>query len=293
MPGTRTSDLKTRATLALSLAAAAVVAFFAQLALGVQQPFIILAINIGLAAGAYGMLLLLEPRLRETDEVGILQFVGFLAIALLGRVWLGQTAQGFAILFEYSLALGALAIAVACAMFQGFCMRLAPRRAALTNSMVGGLAFTVLAVAFIATSPTTAGTNLTLLGLTCIIVPFLLLVQWWVARRVTWTPAKSWATPVALALSATQLFDGVLTYLVLGDPFGIAPDGYEEQIPVSRFILERFGIGFPIAKWALALFVASILARARFTLATNRVAIHLAVLAAGMGPGLFTASQLF
>ncbi len=289
----QTFNLPQHALLAISVGAAAVVAVIVQFAIGVHQPVVILAINLGLAAGAYGLLLFLDPRLREAGDVGILQFMGFIAITLLGRVWLGQTAQGFAILFEYSLSLGALAVATTAALFRILCMRSSPRNAALMNTGLGATAFTLLVVGLLATSPTRHEANLILLGVTCIIVPCLLGIQWLVARRVRWEPAKLWATPVALALAGTQLFDGVLTYLAVRDPLGIAPAGYEEQIPLSRFILDGFGIGFPIAKWGIGLVVALILARAHFRLATHRVALYLALLAAGMGPGLYTAAQLF
>lgn len=287
------SGVSHHSILALSIGAAALVTFIVQLSFGVQVPVVILAINLGLAAGAYGVLVLHDPWIRDAGDVGILQFMGFVAIALLGRVWLGQTAQGFAILLEYSLSLAALAIATACILLRIFCTRFSPRRAALANAGLGGFAFCLLVVVLLANSTTRQSANLALLGLTCIIVPCLLGLQWWFARRLPWAPAKVWASSVALAIAGTQLFDGVLTYLAVEDPFGIAPDGYEEQIPVSRFILDRFGIGFPIAKWALGIIVASILARADFGLATHRVVLYLAILAAGMGPGLYTAAQLF
>lgn len=288
-----TSSVPQHARLALSVGAAAVAAVSIQFLLGVHQPIVILAINLGLAVGAYGVLLLVHTRLREAGDVGILQFMGFIAITLLGRVWLGQAAQGLAILFEYSLSLGALAVATAALLFRILCARWSPRNAALTNSLIGASAFALLVIALLTTSQTRQEANLILLGVTCVIVPGLLGIQWLLAPRIPWKSAKLWATPVALALAGTQLFDGVLTYLAVRDPLGIAPAGYEEQIPLSRFILEWFGIGFPIAKWAIGLVVAVILARARFRLTTHRVVLYLAVLAAGMGPGLYTAAQLF
>lgn len=55
----------------------------------------------------------------------------------------------------------------------------------------------------------------------------------------------------ALIVAGVHLFDGLVAYLAVSDPFGLAPRAFSEQTPFSAFLLATVGVGYPLAKWGL------------------------------------------
>lgn len=55
----------------------------------------------------------------------------------------------------------------------------------------------------------------------------------------------------ALIVAGVHLFDGLVAYLAVNDPFGLAPQVFSEQTPFSAFLLATVGLGYPLAKWGL------------------------------------------
>lgn len=64
-------------------------------------------------------------------------------------------------------------------------------------------------------------------------------------------PWSALARAPALLVAGVHLFDGLVAYLAVSDPFGLAPRVFSEQTPFSAFLLTTVGLGYPLAKWGL------------------------------------------
>ncbi|HET6399032.1 MAG TPA: hypothetical protein VFH47_05710, partial [Candidatus Thermoplasmatota archaeon] len=73
------------------------------------------------------------------------------------------------------------------------------------------------------------------------------------ARLAQAPRVQALGSPAALAVAATQLLDGVVSYLAVRNPFGWLEEPHREQVRVSAILLEQTGPGFVLAKWGLAL----------------------------------------
>lgn len=108
---------------------------------------------------------------------------------------------------------------------------------------------------------------------------------------------RRFASAPALALAATQLLDGAVSYLAVGNPFGLLAHPSQEQMAVSAFLIQWTGPGYVLAKWGLALLVVMALDRrdagSRVEDPFHRAMVYLVVAYVGMGPAIFSTVRLF
>lgn len=69
-------------------------------------------------------------------------------------------------------------------------------------------------------------------------------------------PWSALARAPALIVAGVHLSDGLVAYLAVSDPFGLAPRAFSEQTPFSAFLLATVGLGYPLAKWGLGVAIA-------------------------------------
>lgn len=248
-------------------------------------------LNAALAWGAYSFLVHRDALLHQAGDAGIAAFLGYLGLPFLTRMVAHQVGFRLPLVLEFTIAFTVLAIAFAVGVLQALSLVVSPPRSAQITGVVGAAGFAALGAVAIATSPTRTVGGLALVGLTALLVPALLVLQWMVARRLP-PRMRVWARGPALAVAATQLFDGIVTYLAVVDPLGLAPGEFHEQVPLSDLILRATGVGYPILKWALALAIGYALENHGWKSASKRIAFYLVLLAIGLGPALYSGSQL-
>lgn len=129
-----------------------------------------------------------------------------------------------------------------------------------------------------------------LLGIAMAGAALLTLLQYGIASRLTWPHAAGLATPAGVLLALSQLIDGLVTYLAVNNPLGLAPDGIVEQMALSAWILEVAGPMYPLVKWMLGAAVAIALHTSNWD--AKRFGLFLLILYAGLMPGIFSASNL-
>ena len=255
-------------------------------------PYGLLFVNLGMVWGVSTLLRLSADALHDGGNMAVLQFLPFLAWPFLVRRLADQNGTRLPLFLDFTVAFTSLCVASALGSFL-----LAHRRSqgpwsARAIGIVGTGVALILVGAVLATNPALSRGGLTLFILTDVAVVVCLVAQWFVARRMHTGKARRLAAGPALAIAGTQLFDGIVTYLAVVDPLGLAPGEFQEQVPLSRLILEASGIGYPVLKWALAIGIGITLEATRFKSASHRVGVYLLLFWVGLGPALFSGFQL-
>lgn len=250
-----------------------------------------LALNAALGWGAYGVLLHRERLLRAAGNWAIVALLGFLATPHLTRVVAHQLGTRLPLGLDYTLAFLVLAVASGVGLLQALARWMGPKRGAMGAALAGAVASGSLAAIAALTSSTLTREGLLLVGLALLVTAAAVAVQGFVARRLPWAAPRVLASGPALAVSATQLLDGVVTYLAVVDPLGLAPGEFHEQVPLSGLVLATTGVGYPLLKWCLAMAIAFAFERHTWSLASRRVGLYLLILALGLGPALYSALQ--
>lgn len=132
------------------------------------------------------------------------------------------------------------------------------------------------------------------LGLTGATVAAALAAQRLVAVRVGGPRLAAFGTAPALVVAGAQLLDGMVSYLAVVDPLEVLAGRFQEQVAVSATLLDTTGLGYPLAKWGIALAFVTFLDGDR-TLSRSgiaRLGAYLVVALLGLGPGLFSTTQV-
>lgn len=278
--------------------AALATAWFA-LPLVLRVPFGGLALNLALAYGAYTVIAVAihiqpakhswwVPALAPWLAAPMLLRMHLLAAGEIVPLWVATTWTLEAI----SIAFGALVVLA----YSHLLHDLATTRAALVTGGALGVGLSAVFVLLHVTMPTPADPEAVILfALAVTIVAVALVAQHFVFRGRKDRRWASLAGGAALAVTASQLLDGFVTYLAVVDPLDILARDMHEQMPVSAFLLEATGIGYPVVKWGLALALAFMLERswANSTEPTlKRTGIYLALIFVGLGPALYSSASL-
>lgn len=135
------------------------------------------------------------------------------------------------------------------------------------------------------------------LALTALVVVAALTLQANAHKFLPWRHAKILGSAPALALTATQLLDGTVSYLAVGNPLHLLAQPSHEQMAVSAFLIEWTGPGYILAKWALAILLVRILdgpaMRHRLAEPSHRFMLYVIMAYVGMGPAIFSTARLF
>lgn len=280
--------------LPLALGALALAAVIVDLPAVARVPFGVLAADVAMA---WGILALLRTagglgQLRDAPILALAPFLGIPAVAVRLRhalggglpAWVEGTLAPHAILL--ALAIGAMTLP------RGVRGARDARDRAIVVGAAGGLALASLLAAFALARPPGRGPVLVLATALCLLAAALV-VQW---RVAAWRPALArFGTSAALAVAASQLLDGLVTYLSVIDPLDLLETTLREQVRLSALILDATGVGYPIAKWGLALVIVHAVDGARGTRhgdAASRIGLYLLVIFLGLGPGLYSSMQL-
>lgn len=262
-------------------------------------PFAGLAVNLALAWGAYTVLAI-GIHLRPASHAWwVPAMAPWLAAPMLLRmhfITVGEALPAGVVgtwsLEAISLAAGVLVVLAYGHLLDG----LATTRAALATSgfLAFGLDVVFVLLHMAMPQPTQAGAvavfSLAVLAVTCAVAAQRLALR--SNRRPLW---RALAGGAALAATASQLLDGFVTYLAVNDPFRLLDATMTEQMPVSAFLLEYTGFGYPLTKWALALAIAYLLERGwgeSAEPAAKRTATYLVLIVFGLGPGLYSTARL-
>lgn len=265
----------------------------------VGVPFAGLALNLALAWGAYavvGIGIHLRP---ASHSWWVPALAPWLAVAMLLRMHLAAAGEPMPAWMATTWSLEALAIvaAVTVALAYGHLLdEYATTRAALWATGILGVSLSAVLVLLHVTMPEpvkTGALSVFLLAITSVAVA--VATQHFALRRVRRQDIRVLAGGAALAATASQLLDGFVTYLAVVDPFGLLTEDMHEQVALSAWLLEHTAIGYPVAKWALALGVGFLLERGWSKTAEpvrQRTGTYLALIFIGLGPALYSTASL-
>lgn len=257
--------------------------------------------NLALLAGLLGLFLLLfEDQQRPVTDRLIPVIAAALPAAVLARLlYMDPGSSQTVALHEAAVPEVLIVATVLLASWAALRMwPQMPRMALLVVGVLGGLTSLVIALVHVDLArPLPAGASV-VLGVTGVVVAAGLAIQWAVARQARDPRTLALATPAGLAVVAGHLLDGVVSYLAVVDPLGVLTQSHGEGVVVSRVILETAGPLFPVVKWLVAAAAVALLehdAQATAGQATHgwmRTAILVLVLFVGMGPGIYSATQV-
>lgn len=285
----------------LAVGIASVALAVVALPLVARVPFGLLAVSGGMAWGLFCALRAASAKLHVAPGDGWLLALGsFLPLPFLVRFLAAQSGVLLPAPLRATWLLEVAALGAALGLLAALhrARRAAgggPRAAVLAVAAVGaGLSGLLLLLATAASAPPRPGA-LTIWGATGALVAAALVVQWAVARRFRGTRLERFGSAAALLLAATQLLDGIVSYLSVEDPLGVLTVDFAEQVPLSAWLLETTGPGYAAAKWLVALSVVYFVDGKPWPARpepTGRLGFYLFVALLGLGPGLFSASRL-
>lgn len=279
--------------------AAILLAMFALPWVAFHVPFGILALDVFMVLGLLGVLRMLALRFADVGrDPFIVALSPFLAVPFMMRLWAGRSGVAYPLGLRFTVAIEVLLLAVGLVVWLAV-RRLRADRGARHAGVATFLAGSVAALAFLGAA-LASGTPVSvegfpLLSLAVFIVASAVLVQRIVATRLPWPTLRAWSSGPALAMTAAQLLDGVVTYLAVKDPLGLAPGEYHEEVALSALILRYAGIAYPLLKWALALGVTYAIERwagKEHSDPAGRVTYFLTLIYVGLGPGLYSSIQI-
>lgn len=166
--------------------------------------------------------------------------------------------------------------------------------APVLTGLLGWGGLVAMAVALVVlVGPLERGTAL-VLAITVAVVGLGLAIQRVVAGRGSRRAVVAMGTLPALVVAGAQLLDGVVSYLAVVDPLDLVAGRFQEEVLVSAKLLEVAGPGYPLAKWIVALAFVYFLEEEQVpgTTGVPRLAAYLVVTLLGLGPGLFSATQV-
>ena len=264
-----------------------------------QVPFGGLALNLALAWGAYTVVELGIHRRPAPHSWWVPALAPWLAAPMLLRMHLFAMHEALPGWVSTTWTLEAMGIAlgtVTVVAYRHLMDDLASTRVAIACSGAIGILLSGVFLLLHVTMPEPMrGGALAIAALTLLVVAGALAAQHLLLRANGRPGWRAIAGGAALAVTASQLLDGVVTYLAVVDPFHLLEEPMTEQVALSAWLLEATGIGYPIAKWALALAIAFLLERewrvAREPTA-KRAGIYLALIFVGLGPALYSTASL-
>ncbi|MFA5943543.1 MAG: DUF63 family protein [Candidatus Thermoplasmatota archaeon] len=273
-------------------------AWFA-LPLVLRVPLAGLALNVALAWGAYTVIGIAVHVRPASHAMWVPALAPWLAAPMLLRMHLMAAGEVLPLWVATTWTLEALSVTFGAAVViaYGHLMdNLATTKAALTSAGLLGLGLNVVFLLLHIAMPTRAATeSLAVFGLAVVAVVAALCVQHFTLRSARHARWHTLAGGAALAVAASQLLDGFVTYLAVVDPFDILAREMHEQMALSAFLLETTGIGYPIIKWILALGLALLLERAWVKSPESlqrRTGTYLGLIFVGLGPALFSTASL-
>lgn len=258
-----------------------------------------LLLNLGLAWGAYAVVEIGIHRQPAPHAQWVPALAPWLAAPMLLRMHLVAMQESLPawVIMTWTLEAMSIALGVVAALaYRHLLDDLASTRAALTCS--GGIALALCLVFLLLhvtmPEPVPRGA-LTVFALAVALVAAALSAQHFLLRSSGKPAVRVLAGGAALAVTASQLLDGVVTYLAVVDPLGLLDRQMTEQVALSAWLLETTGVGYPIVKWVLALGIAFLLEREWRAVkepAAKRTGIYLAILFVGLGPALYSTASL-
>lgn len=262
-------------------------------------PFGGLALNLALAWGAYTVVELGIHRRPAPHTWWVPALAPWLAAPMLLRMHLLAMGEDLPAWVAVTWTLEAMSIALGTATvvaYRHLMDDLAPTKAALACSgAIGFLLSAVFLLLHVTMPEPVRGGALAIFALTLLVVGGAVAAQHLLLRSNSRPGWRAVAGGAALAVTASQLLDGVVTYLAVIDPFHLLAEPMTEQVALSAWLLETTGIGYPIAKWALAIAIAFILERdwrGSTEPTPRRTGIYLALIFLGLGPALYSAASL-
>ncbi len=264
-----------------------------------QVPLAGLALNLALAYGTYTVIAVAVHVRPAKHAWWVPALAPWLAASMLLRMHLFAAGEVLPLwvattwtLEAISLAFGALVVLA----YGHLLDDLATTKAALISGGMLGMGLNVVFVLLHVAMPSRAATgSLAVFGLALVTVVAALIVQHFAFRSAKHPRWRALAGGAALAVAASQLLDGVVTYLAVVDPFDMLAREMHEQIALSAFLLETTGVGYPIVKWALALGLALVLERAWAKSPESlprRTGTYLGLIFVGLGPALYSTASL-
>jgi hypothetical protein len=264
-----------------------------------EVPFGGLALNLALAWGAYTVIGI-GVRVRPASHAWwVPALAPWLAVAMLLRMHLAATGESLPIWMATTWTLEALAIAAAVGVTLAYGHLLdeyATTRAALLTTGILGICLAAVLVLLHVTMPEPVKSGaLTLFAIAVSAVGIGVAAQHLVLRKAKRVNLRVLAGGAALAATASQLLDGFVTYFAVIDPFNLLVEDMHEQVALSAWLLEHTGIGYPVAKWLLALGAGFLLERGWSKSAEpvrQRTGTYLAMIFIGLGPALYSTASL-
>lgn len=259
-----------------------------------------LLLNLGLAWGAYAVVEIGIHRQPASHAQWVPALAPWLAAPMLLRMHLVAVQESLPawVITTWTLEAMSIALGVAAALaYRHLLDDLASTRAALACSagIALALCFVFLLLHVTMPEPVPRGA-LTVFALAVALVAAAVAAQHFLLRSNSRPAAlRVLAGGAALAVTASQLLDGVVTYLAVVDPLGLLDRPMTEQVALSAWLLDTTGVGYPIVKWVLAVGIAFLLEREWRAVkepAAKRTGIYLAILFVGLGPALYSTASL-
>ena len=269
------------------------------LPLVLQVPLAALALNVALAYGAYTVIAVAIHVRPATHAWWVPALAPWLAAPMLLRMHLVSAGESLPLWVVTTWTLEALSLCFGAMVVLAYCHLLhdlATTKAALISGGVLGLVLSVVFVLLHLSMPEPAAPgSVAVFGSTVAIVAAALALQHFALRSSKDARWRSLAGGAALAVSTSQLWDGVVTYLAVVDPLDLLAREMHEQVALSAFLLEATGIGYPLIKWALALVLAFVLERSWAKSPQSlprRTGIYLGLIFVGLGPAVYSTASL-
>ncbi len=214
-------------------------------------------LHLALAAGLAGLADTIHRRTRtRANDAWIAACTPPLAIPLLATTLLGASGlDPWPAWISYGLVAEATLVALALAAIGWGGLRGGPGRwgpGPWQVAMVGTGIVAVLLVLVIAQGRPPGGLAIGAIALAATVLA--LGAQALAAARLDGAWSALTRAP-GLIVAGVHLFDGLVAYLAVRDPLGLAPRGFTEQTPLSAFLLATVGLGYPLAKWGLGVAV--------------------------------------
>lgn len=258
-------------------------------------------LSAGIAAGVLALASLILRTIGLAPDDGVIgALLGFLAWPVLARRTLDLVDVHLSPVLSQGLLLEGSAVAGGLVLLWMFAATRPGHRGGWWDPVhsVGAIAWGGAAGAFVLVLAKTGTPDpgaSTVLAVAAATILVALLVQRGLARRSSERQLAALGSAPALVVAGAQLLDGVVSYLAVNDPLGVLETTFQEEVVLSAALLEATGPGYPLTKWAIALVFAYHMdgyeAHTDGT-SVSRLGAYLLVTLLGLGPGLFSTTQL-